>query len=252
MTTLPTTLPILDSVVDLSRTRWVNTFERPIAAGVASVLDGMAMVGNYTDPVNEAAAPSAGTGSENFLGTAIVGVVNVQSLPLVEQVVAPTVSPAATVQFTIQRTPISSSYNLYNATSGATISAGVASSSNSVYSISGTTVTVGGLLMGVLLQSVYSYAPTFSEVINRFHQASINFDNVQGLLQQVSIGGGIGSEIYTNFWDSLNGQFTNGGVVKLGVGGKFTAGGGGNTIGVVITAPTATDTTLGFRVTADA
>jgi len=252
MATLPTTLPILNSVVDQTRTRYTITFERPIAAGVAVVVDGMAMVGDYTDPVNEAAKPSAGSGSEKFLGTAIIGVVNVPNLPLVEEVVAPTVSPAAAVTFSIQRTPEVSSYNAFRLDTGLALVAGVPSSANALFSRTGTTVTVGGLLMGVTIRSVYTYAPSFSEVFNRFHQASINFDNVQGLLSQCAIGGGIGSEIFTNFWDALNGQFVNGAAVSLGAAGKFTAGGAGNVIGVVIKAPTTDDSTLGFRVTVEA
>jgi hypothetical protein len=251
MTALPTTLPIMNSVVDQSRTRYVNQFERPIAAGVSSVVDGMALVGDYTDPIDEKATPCAGTGSEKFLGVAIVGVVNVTQLPLVEEQVAPTVAPAATVTITLQKTPkVGATFKLYRLDTGGAVTAGVAASGNALYSISGAVVTVGGLLMGVQLRAIYVYEPTYAEVLARFHQASINFDNTNTLLQQVAIGGGAGSEIFTNVWDSENGQFTNGGSVALGASGRFTAGGAGNVVGVVIKAPTTEDSTLGFRVTA--
>jgi len=249
---LPTTLPVLNSVVDQTKTRFMNTFERPIAPGVAEVVDGMAMVGDYTDPIEEKCKPSVGGGSETFLGTAIVGLVNVKQLPLVEEQIAPTVAPAATVNITLQRTPYilaATDFRLYRVDTGAAITAGVAAAGNDLYSITGAVVTVGGLLMGVQLRAVYVYQPTFNEVMARFHQASVNMDNVGQMLQQVGIGGGVDSEVYTNYWNSLNGQFVNGGVVKLGTTGYFTAGGAGDTIGIVIKAPTAEDSTLGFRIT---
>lgn len=247
---LPTTLPVLETVVDQTRTKFMTTFERPIAPGVAEVVDGMAMVGDYTDPIDEKAKPSTGGGGETFLGTAIVGVVNVRQLPLVEEQIAPTVAPAAAVTLTLQRTPkitLATDFRLYRVDTGAAIVAGVPAAGNALYSITGAVVTVGGLLMGVQLRAVYIYEPTFNEVLSRFHQAAINYDNTNQLLQQVAIGGGVNSEIFTNFWDSLNGQFANGGAVKLGANGYFTAGGAGDTVGIVIHAPTAEDSTLGFR-----
>jgi len=249
---LPTTLPVLETVVDQTRTRFTTSFERPIAPGVAEVVDGMAMVGVYTDPIVEQAAPSQGTGTEVFLGTATVGVVNVKQLPLVEQQIAPVVSPAAPVSITLQRTPYIvhvTDFHLYNGATEILPGVPTANDTPPVYSIAGSVVTVSGNLMGVTLTAVYVYQPTFNEVLARFHQASVNMDNVAQMLQQVGIGGGADSEIFTNYWDSLHGQFVNGGAVKLGGNGYFTAGGSGNTIGIVINAPTAEDSTLGFRVT---
>lgn len=259
MATLPTTLPVLNSVVDQTKTKYANTFERPIAPGVAEVIDGMALVGDYTDPTDEKATPSTGSGSETFLGVAIVGVVNVRQLPLVEEDVAPVVSPAAAVTFTLKRTPKSpavaapgtATVVAYDITSGSPVllSQGSPGAANSVYTVSGDQMTVGGSLMGHTIRTILTYEPTVNEVLARFHQGPINYDNTAQLLEQVSIGGGVGSEIWTNFYDTLNGQFTNGGDVKLGGAGRFTAGGSGNTVGKVVHAPSAEDSTVGFRVT---
>jgi hypothetical protein len=261
MATLPTTLPVLNSVVDQTRTKFANTFERPIAPGVAEVVDGMAMVGDYLDPIDEKATPCQGGGSEKFLGTAIVGVVNVRQLPLAEEFIAPTVAPPAVVTWPMQRTPKAPALGgfgvgtlvLYDLTVAPTVplTQGVPGA-NSLYTIVGNVLSLGSGLMGHQLRAVYVYEPTFNEVLSRFHQASINFDNTNQLLEQVAIGGGIGSEIFTNFWNSDQGQFANGGAVALGANGRFAAGGAGNVVGVVIKAPTADDSTLGFRVTVEA
>lgn len=261
MATLPTTLPILNSVVDQTRTKFMTTFERPIGPNVSEVDDGMAMIGEYTDPVVERAVPcqsstvaAATAAAQKFLGTAIVGVVNVRQLPMVEQFVVPTVAPVGSVTYTLQRTPTANASFQLSFGSIVLTPPGV----NQDYTIAGAVVTItntgtNGNLMGQTLQAAYTYAPTYTEVLNRFHQASVNFDNVNQLLEQVAIGGGIGSEIFTNFWDSVQGQFTNGGNVYLGDGGKFVAASLNTSpkVGVVINAPTATDTTLGFRVTAE-
>ena len=256
MATLPTTLPILNTVVDQTRTKFTTTFERPIAPGVVEVDDGMAMVSDWSDPTDEKATPcqgtaNAGAATQRFLGTAIVGVVNVKQLPLVEEIVAPTVAPAAPVSFALQRTPYMpnpTDFRLYNSATNAPLA------TPADYTILGNVVTVSAAFMGVQLRAVYVYQPTYQEVFNRFHQASINFDNVNQLLEQVAIGGGVGSEIYTNFWDSTKGQFVPSGLVYLGDGGRFSAGAvnGSPAIGVVIHAPSADDTTLGFRVTVEA
>lgn len=261
MPTLPTTLPVLNSVVDQSRTKFAQSFERPIAPGVAEVVDGMAMVGDYTDPIEEKAKPSTGAGGEKFLGTAQVGVVNVRQLPLDEEFIAPTVAPAAVVTFPLQRTPKAPALGgfgvgtlaLYDVTAAPLVPLvqGVPAAGNALYTCVGNVVSLGGLLMGHQIRAIYVYEPTFNEVLSRFHQASINFDNTNQLLEQVAIGGGVASEIFTNMWNSDQGQFVNGGVVKLGANGRFTAGGAGDTVGVVIKAPTADDSTLGFRVTVE-
>lgn len=259
MATLPTTLPVLNSVVDQTRTKFANTFERGIAPGVAEVVDGMAMIGDYTDPIDEKAKPSAGAGGEKFLGTAIVGVVNVRQLPLSEEFICPTVAPAAAVTFPLQRTPKApilggfgvGTLALYDVTTNPAVALtqGAPGAANAEYTCVASLLTLGGSLMGHQIRAVYVYEPTFNEVLSRFHQASINFDNTNQLLEQVAIGGGVGSEIFTNMWNSDQGQFVNGGAVDLGANGRFAAGGGGETVGVVIKAPTADDSTLGFRVT---
>jgi hypothetical protein len=257
MATLPTTLPILNTVVDQTRTKFTTTFERPIAPGVIEVDDGMAMVSDWSDPTDEKAKPCQGTGNpdvtfQRFLGTAIVGVVNVKQLPLVEEIVAPTVAPAAPVSFALQRTPYvtaPSAFVLYVSGNNTPLTPGGVD-----YTLTGSTVIVTAAHMGQQLRAVYVYQPTYQEVFARFHQASINMDNVNQLLEQVAIGGGVGSEIYTNFWDSSQGQFVPSGLVYLGDGGRFSAGAvsGSPAIGVVIHAPSADDTTLGFRVTVEA
>jgi hypothetical protein len=166
---------------------------------------------------------------------------------------------------TLQRTPTDANHiRLYDesgfAAPGVPLTQAGATAANTNYNVTTLpTLVIGGGLMGHTLRAVYSYAPTYTEVLSRFHQASVNFDNVNTLLEQVSIGGGIGSEIYTNFWEPSNspaaGTFCLGGAVYLGSNGKFVpiaqAGGTATKIGRVIHAPTADDTTLGFRVIAE-
>lgn len=233
--------------LDMSRTKFEITGERPLSAGITQLVEGQALVSDFSG-TEEKAAIADGTAGQKFLGVAIVQYVNVTELPVVETVTAPTVSPAAAVAITLSHAAVqASTLVVYD---GATpLDAGAPGAANSEYSVSGNVVTVGGALMGKPLTFMYVYNPTVNEVMARFHQAALNYDNQNAVYGQASVGGGMGAEIFTDCWDPTNGRFTLGGVVKLAANGKFSAGGAGPTVGVCIKLPLTNDSYLGFRIT---
>lgn len=231
--------------LDMSRTKFEHTKERPLAAGVSSVIEGMALVSDFTGTEEKAAVGNSDTA--NFLGVAIVQAVKVNELPYVESITAPALpTPAAAVTVTLSKSVVqASSIKIYD---GATLlTAGTPDDSNSAYSIAGQVVTLGGGLAGKTLTFWYVYSPSINEVLATFKQAALNYDNQNALLGQISVGGGAGSEVFTDMWDPSQGRFVNGGVVKIGPNGKFVAGGSGLTVGKVIKLPLTNDTYLGFR-----
>lgn len=239
-------------MLDPSRTKFQITTERPLAAGVASFFDGMALVSDFTG-TEEKAAVAAGALGEKFLGFAMIQVVNVIEVPVLETLTAPTADPAATVQVTLSHAAVQTA--TLKVFDGATeiLSDAAPTALNDKFSVAGNVVTLGGLLMGRSLTFWYVYNPTVNEVLAKYHQAAINYDSQNGLLGQVSVGGGVGSEVYTDFWDPSYGRFVNGASVFLGPNGKLvaTAQNGGAAIGTVIKAPLTNDNFLGFRIIAN-
>ena len=234
--------------------------EMPLATGVSEVFEGMALIADNTG-TEQAATPSTGAKGEQFLGVALVNALKVVDLPLCEHLHAVLDGAGPNTMVTLSKDPA-----LLGMNDELTGYVGADPTTVVTFTLkAGLTynVVAGGVPVPVasVVVANYVYRPTLAEVLAVFHQSAINFENVNALLSQISIGGGINSEFFTLMYHTIAGvNYTLGGPVYLGVDGKFSAdtnGGDATQVGICIKLPqpsttalaVSDDTFLGVRVT---
>jgi hypothetical protein len=236
--------------------------EMPLSPGVSEVFEGMALVADNTG-TEQAATPSTGAKGEQFLGVALVNALKVVDLPICERLVAVLVPPAGpNTQVTLSKTPapLGPGFELTGYVGAdPTIIVTFTLLAGRTYQVD--TVGPVPVPVGSKVTCNYVYRPTLAEVLAVFHQSAINFENVNALLSQISVGGGQNSEFFTLQYHTLPGfNYTLGGPVYLGDNGKFSPDPGiapGTEIGICIKLPqpsttalaVSDDTYLGVRVT---
>jgi hypothetical protein len=238
-----------------ARTKLLNTIEVPNSTNLTTIVEGQAIVSDSTLGTTESAALSAGTGGELFLGVSLINSVSTQNIPNVEEQTAPTYVTPATVSVTLQFAPLDhADLQVYNASTSTQYSYNASpTSSSTTWSLSGSTVTLGGGLAGFTLYFYYTYSPTVIQLQSYTHGlASINFDNQALTIGSIGVGGGLGSYIFTDQYLITQGRFNLGSQVYLGANGMFLAGTStsGDVVGVVTKVPLVDDSFLGFRLTA--
>ena len=91
----------------------------------------------------------------------------------------------------------------------------------------------------------YRYAPTVAEFLARVGEQPLTLSTSS--LNQVTVGFGGDSQVYTNMYTLADGGFAIGGNVRLAAGGLVSAGGAGTIIGVCTSTPTPSNPAVGFR-----
>jgi hypothetical protein len=220
--------------------------ELPLSAGVSEVFEGMALVADNTG-TEVYAKPSTGAKGEQFLGVALINALKVVDLPIVESLIAVLQPPAGpNTQVTLSRSPTGAPPEL-------TGYVGTPATVVTFTLISGTTyqTDLAGPIpvpAGTTVVCSYTYKPTLAEVLAVFHQSAINFENVNALLSQISVGGGVNSEFQTMQYINTPGvNYTLGGPVYLGPNGKFSADPGSapaTMVGICTKLPTPSTTPL--------
>jgi hypothetical protein len=206
--------------------------ELPIASGASIAAEGQALVG--ASPLGVfGVAPSAGTSGEIFLGLAVSQQIALTSYPKVEEFVDPN-----TDTWVLARTPLSSTFSLYDETANALLTGG-----GTDYTLSSKTLTMNTALRGHTLRAVYKFAPSAVEA------RAIMGDVYPGGAAGTSIGQvGIIQKgtVYTTEYDStLNWNQTA--TVKTGANGLLVQSGNGATVNcVIVSVPTLTNPYLGL------
>lgn len=208
--------------------------ELPVDASSTISAEGQCLVASTPDG-NFGAKPSAGSGSEVFLGVAVSQQITLTAIPRAE---AFTQGASDAIQTSF--TPNAGTVAVYDVTAGALLTGG-----GTDYTQTGKDITLLAATRGHELLVHYTYAPTAVQA--RAYQGDIVPGGPAGAaLSQVGIiRNGI---VYTDQYDTTVDWTQANPVVKTGAGGKFTIGGSGTTLTnvSVIAAPVANFPYLGL------
>ena len=214
--------------------RPILSSELPIASGASIAAEGQALVGSTVNSVF-GVAPSAGTGTENFLGLAVSQQIALTSFPKVQEFVQPN-----TDLITLSRTPSASTLAVYNVTTNTLLTI------TTHYTVSGAVVTMNSAFRGNTIRFIYKFAPSAVEA------RAISGDVYPGGAAGTSIGQvGIFMKgtVFTTEFDSTK-DWTQTVTVKTGANGQLTQGGSGVTVPcVIVSVPSTTNPYLGVMLT---
>lgn len=190
--------------------------ELPVAVGASIAAEGIALMADNTGGVFGAKA-TAGASGDVFLGIAVS-----QQIALGNQVKVETNIQGSSNTIVLDRTPVSSSLGVFDATAGAVIATG-----GSGWTLSGKTVTLQAGTQGHEIICYYKFTPTAAEA--RFIQGDVWPGGPAGA-SLTQIGVASNGIVYTDQFDTTVNWNANGIAVKTGANGQFTIGGSGATL----------------------
>lgn len=189
--------------------------EFPVAVGASIAAEGQCLIADNTGGVF-GAKPSAGGGSEVFLGIAVSQQMPLEQANNVEAFVQPS-SNTVTLAFT----PVSGTIGVYDATDAAFLTV------TTDWTVSGSVITLESDTLGHELVVYYKFAPTVAQAL------AIQGSTIPGGAPGVSIGQvGVlrNGVVYTDQFDTSVDWNAATIAVKSKANGQFTIGGGGTTL----------------------
>lgn len=195
------------------QSRYSLATELPVAASVTIAAEGVALMGDNTGGVF-GARPSAGAGTDQFLGLAVSQQITTTSAARAESFVQPVGNT-----ITLALTPTGGTISVWDVTAGGVVPVG-----GGGWSISGRVITLQAGTVGHELIAYYKYSPTAAQA------RTLQGDQYPGgpagaLVQQVGVvRNGL---IYTDQFDSTVNWNAAALTVKTGASGQLTIGGSG-------------------------
>lgn len=229
-------------MLDFTRTRIVESIEKPVQTGYTVTAEGQALVADYTSGVFGLKA-ATGASTDQFYGVSMAQQMTLLYVPYMESVVI----GASDTTFTTAFTPASGSLFIYDVTSSTALAAGDPATTANEYSISGNTVTIHTGQQGHTLRVQYRYSPTTVQA--RTLQGDIPPGGAANLTLG-TVGIVMKGQIATTEYNTAVDWNVSAPVLKLAANGLFTLGGSGATVpgAVIVSLPTVGDPVLVFEI----
>jgi len=227
--------------------------ERALMAGAAIMEEGQCLIYVSDGAGGITVAPSEGDASDyngTIDRTRVAGFAITDAKKRLTEVVVETLTVPGTAPFTVQlkhqNIIVAESYALDAgpAYSGEMVEAGMAPNANERWLQSTGLLTFHADNAGDTVTIQYRYELTAAEIVEKFHQRSVN-NTAQDYFSTVSIMCGEG-EIFTSMFDAAV-AYTAPGIIYSGAGGKLTSVAGGAVVGTCTKLPSVSDGLLGVK-----
>lgn len=205
-------------MLDLNRTKIVQSREIPVTAGYSVAAEGVCLMQAF-EAGEETVRPCTAEASKVFVGFSYAETMSPLTKSLVEQITAPAASPFT---LTLKNTPITGQLSVLDTNDGTALTAGDPSTIATAYSISGNVITVNTARASHVFQITYRYSPSVADL--QFNDyLSINSFQATDFIG--SIGVIVQGEVYTDLFDaSVN--WAAAPTVKMEAGGLVGSGSG--------------------------
>jgi len=229
---------------DLNRSYFNDIKERAVAPAPALPIEeeGTALIYVSDGAGGIAVTPSAGVAAEEFAGFAITDALKYLTEVVVEEVVVPAAAP-----FTLNlkhQNIITTEVYVYDVTAAVAMTPLNPPGPGQYWLTSAGVLAFNLADAGHTVTVQYRYNLTFAEIIEKYHERSIN-NRAQDYFSTVSVGCMEG-EIFTSMFDASQ-AYTAPGDIFLGAAGKLTSAGGGTKVGTCTQVPSTANGLLGVK-----
>lgn len=229
---------------DTTRSYYSDSKERAVAPGATFTAEAQFLIYVSDGAGGVAVQASAGGAAERPAGWLLSDALRISTEVIVEEVVVPAVAPYTV---NLKNTNIvSGSERVVNIGTGVALAENCPVPGAAQYCLVDATglVTFNAAQAGVSMRITYRYNMTLEQILNKYHERSIN-NRWQDYFGTCSVMSGEG-EMFTDQYDTTQ-AYAVGDIIYTGAGGRVTSAAGGVQVGMVTQVPGVNDTFFGVK-----